>query len=239
MGYLESALTVPLETDRHVIYLPCHVHGGRAEMVEDCARLSRTLDALGGRRLVFASTAALYDGIKRPRWSNERMTLPPPRNWYLLTKRTQEEMVRLATPNAVILRLGAIVGPAPTIRWDLLPNAMVWRAVTTGEIPVTMPRADRPLLGITDAARAVEWATTARAGTYDILTANWPVLGFAEYVAQLCGARVVLPGEPPHVPSFTGDLGPSAAAGWTPRDNIGDLIDALRLRALADQAAAA
>jgi nucleoside-diphosphate-sugar epimerase len=202
VGYLESALTVPIETDAHVIYLPCHVHGGRAEMVDDVARLARTLDTLGGRRLVFASTAALYDGRRYRDAPRERARLPEPVGWYQLTKRTQEDMIRLSGADAVILRLGAIVGPAPVMRWDLLPNAMVWRAVTTGEIPVTMPRAMRPMLGINDAVRAVQWALTAEAGVYNIATANWNVRSFATVVAGMCGATIVEPGEPDRVPSL-------------------------------------
>lgn len=239
MGYLESALTVPVESDEHVIYLPCHVHGGRAEMVEDVTRLARTLETLNGRRLVFASTAALYDGHRYQHAPAEHVRLPAPVGWYQATKRAQEDMVRLSGVDAVILRLGAIVGPAPTMRWDLLPNAMVWRAVTTGEIPVTMPNAMRPLLGMLDAANAVGWATIAPAGVYNIATANWWVRDYADKVAQRCGGKLVHPGEPSRVPTFMASMQKANMAGWAAHDSILYEIDALRARALLDSQAAA
>lgn len=228
MGYLASAIP-PQALNGAVMHLACHVHGREHALADDIGDLAQTLATLNGRRLIFTSSAVLYDG-----WSpapDEQSRVDPPRTWYTLTKQTQEEMIRLSGADAVILRIGSIMGPAPSMRWDLLPNRFVWSAVRERRIPLTMPTAWRPILGIHDAVRAIEWATTVPAGTYNILTTNMRVQELAGMVADLCGAQVDVNGALKHPPSFTMSGQLAQAHGFEPRDSIPDLIRELRDRA--------
>jgi nucleoside-diphosphate-sugar epimerase len=229
MGYLASAL--PPMPEGVVVYLDCHTHGGARELAEDVAKLAAVLDTLGGRRLIYASSAVLYDPA--PAWAVEGDRLHPPRTHYALTKVAHERLIALSDADAVVLRLGSIMGAAPEMRWDLLPNRFVWAAVREGRVPLSMNGAQRPLLGIRDAVRAIEWAATAPAGVYNVATENVTVRWLAERVAEQCGAVVEHCPPPAHVPTFTVSTGRARRHGWVPRDDVDRLIAELKERAAA------
>jgi dTDP-4-dehydrorhamnose reductase len=102
------------------------------------------------------------------------------------------EQAALQHANALVLRNGTVHGPAPVIRGDLLLNAMVAAAVTTGVVVLTTtPATVRPVIDVRDlAALTVGLLTRGVTGLYNVAATNITVGDAARLVARLTAASV-------------------------------------------------
>ena len=79
-----------------------------------------------------------------------------PINYYDMTKLHIDHIMHLSPLDYYGLRFGTVNGPAPSIRTDVMINAMVNTAMQKGEIHVFNADTRRSILGINDLCRAVE-----------------------------------------------------------------------------------
>jgi len=164
--------------------------------VESTRELARLSAQSGVRRLIFASSCAVYGHGVFP-WLDEG-TPPNPVSVFGETKLAAERAlleIRDSGFEAVITRSGSLFGYSPRMRFDLAINLMVATAVRQGKIVVHGGgRQWRPFLHVRDAARAYLQLLEAPAGQVDgqvfnlgVESQNYQIRELVERVAAILG----------------------------------------------------
>ena len=165
-------------------------------------RLAEACVRRGIRRLVFGSSASLYDGIGPGMFDEETPVVP--RGAYSQSKRYAEEALLRAAGGAfvpVILRQGTVYGFSPRMRFDLVVNTFLKDAVTYGKLFLHGGGWQwRPLVDVGDVARAHLVALDAPEAAvggeiFNVMQENYQVRQLAMLVAGsllLRGRRVEL-----------------------------------------------
>jgi nucleoside-diphosphate-sugar epimerase len=110
---------------------------------------------LGIERLVFASTCSVYGESEG--WVDETSTLEPV-SLYARTKADSERFLLdapLGDFTPVVLRFGTLYGASPRVRFDLVVNLLLAKALSEGEITIFGGTQWRPLIDVADGARAI------------------------------------------------------------------------------------
>jgi nucleoside-diphosphate-sugar epimerase len=154
------------------------------------------------KRLVFASSCSLYDGLA-PGIHDETAAIEP-RAAYATSKRYAEEaLIRLAGEGLcpVMMRNGTVYGWSPRMRFDLVVNTFVKDALLTGHLKLHGGGwMWRPLVDIRDCADAMIATYEApeelvRGEIFNVVHSNYQIRELAMIVAgsvQLTGRTVEL-----------------------------------------------
>jgi len=221
--------------------------GNKFESVTDAinkdagARFAQLAISSGVVRFVFASSCSVYgfsDG--GPRCESDALN---PLTAYARSKvHTENCLSSLASSSAVTtaLRFSTACGMSDRLRLDLVLNDFVAAAMSTGKITVLSDGSPwRPLIDVTDMARAIEWGLSreaAQGGEYLAINIgrddwNFQVRDLAKAVADaLPGTAVSInPDAPPDKRSYRVDFSRfrSLAPGHQPLKNIQDTIGEL------------
>ncbi|HLG42872.1 MAG TPA: SDR family oxidoreductase [Planctomycetota bacterium] len=119
--------------------------------------LARRARASGARRLVLASTCDVY-GEDRDETLTEDSPVKPSTLYAELGSHAEQGVLELADGSgfeAVVLRLGAVYGLSPRMRFDLAINHFAQKAVREGEVSLSGGTRWRPFLHVEDAARGI------------------------------------------------------------------------------------
>lgn len=118
--------------------------------------LARACKRAGVARLVFGSSASIYDGIGAGTYDESADVKP--RGAYSVSKKYAEEKLLEAADSTftpVILRQGTVYGYSPRMRFDLVVNTFVKDAAVFGKLFLHGGGWQwRPLVDVTDVARA-------------------------------------------------------------------------------------
>jgi nucleoside-diphosphate-sugar epimerase len=106
------------------------------------------------QKLIYMSSASVY-GNSPGRTSQEEGSTFAPVNIYDISKYALDLCAPLADVRWYGLRLGTVCGFSPSLRADLMVNAMCWSAVNEGEVRVFNGNTWRSILGISDLCRAI------------------------------------------------------------------------------------
>jgi nucleoside-diphosphate-sugar epimerase len=203
-------------------------------------RLGEACRRRGVERLVFGSSASLYDGIG-PGMFDERTEVRP-RGAYSLSKKYGEDALLSASGPGfapVILRQGTVYGWSPRMRFDLVVNTFLKDAATAGKLYLHGGGWQwRPLVDVGDVARAhVVCLTAERAAVageiFNVMQENYQVRQLAMLVAgslSLRGKHVVLEEAP--LPKLVRDyrmsnLKMTQRLGFTPAVTVLESIDTM------------
>ena len=212
-------------------------------------RLAAACKRAGVRRLIFGSSASIYDGIG-PGMYDETAEVQP-RGAYSLSKRYAEEKLLAAADERftpVILRQGTVYGYSPRMRFDLVVNTFVKDAAVFGKLFLHGGGWQwRPLVDVTDVARAHIVCYEAprdsvHAQIYNVMQENYQIRELAMLVKgslelKLDGHRVDLVEAP--LPKIVRDYRMSNAKmttqlGFTPAvsvlESVDDMLGKLPLR---------
>jgi len=220
----------------------CAAEPALAEQVNlDAIGTVRELAADAGvARFVFASTCSVYGHCDEP--ADESSPLRP-LSLYARSKADAEARLLTADSDRMavtVLRFATVYGLAPRMRFDLVVNAFVAQALTTGRIQVFTPAAWRPLVHVADVADAITTVVQAPAvqvsgEVFNVGSAdNRQLADVARQVASASGPGVQIDitptsGDQRDYRISTGKL--TAATGWTATrtlaGGITELADAL------------
>ncbi|HTD33018.1 MAG TPA: SDR family oxidoreductase [Candidatus Elarobacter sp.] len=206
-------------------------------------RLGEACARRGVPRLVFGSSASLYDGIG-PGMFDEQTEVRP-RGAYSISKKYAEDALLGLASDAfapVILRQGTVYGWSPRMRFDLVVNTFLKDAVTAGKLYLHGGGWQwRPLVDVGDVARAHVAALNApaagvRGEIFNVMQENYQVRQLAMLVAgslSLRGRHVVLEEAP--LPKLVRDyrmsnLKMTQRLGFTPAVTVLESIDTMLQR---------
>jgi len=147
------------------------------------------------QRIIFTSTSSVYGN--RP---NERVTeesQPLPLNNYAQHKYTSEKDIIESNKQYTIVRPVTAFGITHQTRMDLLVNAFIYDALSFQKIEVYEPNIMRPIIHVIDFAKILIAAIDNKLASNTIYNMGDPKytttkLKLAEYIAQLCGAKVTI-----------------------------------------------
>ena len=124
-------------------------------------------EAAGVDRVVFASSCNVYGETNAEHLVETDE--PAPRNPYAESKLAGERRCRDATVDCVALRLATNFGWSPGIRFNLVVNGFVFRALAGEPLTVYGDGTNwRPFIHVRDAARALVDAVDWTPGTYNV-----------------------------------------------------------------------
>jgi nucleoside-diphosphate-sugar epimerase len=115
----------------------------------------RELCRLTTKRIIFPNTNSGY-GTSDEKICTEESPLKPI-SLYGITKCNAEKEI-LKRGNATVFRLATVFGMSPRMRWDLMVNDFVYRAVKDRCITLFEPHFRRNFIHVRDVARAFLWA---------------------------------------------------------------------------------
>lgn len=205
------------------------------------ARFAQLAISSGVKRFVFASSCSIY-GFAEGGPRRESDTLNPLTAYARSKVHTENCLESMASPTSVLtsLRFSTACGMSDRLRLDLVLNDFVAAAMATGKITVLSDGSPwRPLIDVSDMARAIEWALgrdAEQGGQYLAVNVgredwNFQVRDLAKAVAAtLPGTTVSInPDAPPDKRSYRVDfsLFKSLAPDHQPRKNLGDSITEL------------
>lgn len=119
----------------------------------------------GVKAFVFASSCSVY-GLAEDGERTETSEVNPLTAYAKSKHLAEQKMAGLAGPDFAVtcLRFATACGISPRLRLDLVLNDFVATALRTGEIRVLSDGSPwRPLIDVSDMARAIEWAVGRRA----------------------------------------------------------------------------
>lgn len=204
--------------------------------------LARRAKAAGVRSFVFASSCSVY-GFADDRPRTEGSDVMPLTAYARSKVMTEQGLAELADARfrVTCLRFATACGMSDRLRLDLVLNDFVASAVATARITVLSDGSPwRPLINVSDMARAIEWAVgreAAAGGDFLVVNAgsdvwNYQVRALAEAVARIVpGTDVSINRDaPPDKRSYRVDfsLFRSLAPGHQPQADLLGTIDALR-----------
>ena len=199
--------------------------------------LAQRSKASGVRRFLAASSCSVY-GSGGDEWLTESSEVRPLTAYAQAKWQMERDLLDLAGPGfeVVILRPGTVFGASPRLRFDLVVNNLIAWALATGHIRLKSDgRAWRPLLHVTDLARAIQGLLEAPAQRVAGRIFN---VGFNELnlrVIDLAGRLAeVIPGSQLHIDggaetdlrSYRVDCSALAQAlpGWNPQYQPQDVV---------------
>ena len=214
-------------------------------------RLAAACKAAGVERLVFGSSASLYDGLGPGMF--DEATAVEPRGAYSISKHWAENALLAAADGAftpVVLRQGTVYGYSPRMRLDLVVNTFLKDAITRKKLFLHGGGWQwRPLVDVSDVARAHILCLSAprdlvHGEIFNVMQENYQVRQLAMLVAgslALVGRSVELVEAP--LPTFVRDyrmsnLKLTQRLGFTPSFTVLESIDEMLRRLPLDDVSA-
>jgi nucleoside-diphosphate-sugar epimerase len=162
---------------------------------EATVRLARDAKAAGARSFVLASSCSIY-GVSGDEVATEESPARPLTPYARSKWLAEQDLQKLAGPTFTVtsLRFGTACGMSERLRLDLVLNDFVASAIASRRITILSDGEPwRPLIHVSDMARAVEWAVSRDAGEAGAFLAvntgsdewNYRVRDLAEEVARV------------------------------------------------------
>ena len=181
--------------------------------------------ARSNKKMVFASTCSVY-GASSTLQTEE--TDPSPLSLYGLTKLQSEKSILDAS--GVVLRFATLHGNSPRIRFDLVVNEFVRRAIVDGKIAVFGGTQIRPFLHVSDAAEAISAAITGDSGVYNVGSENMTILDLANRIKNKTQCEIEIVAEITDKRSYAVDSSKIARKlGLEYKKKIEDTVDELKM----------
>ena len=146
-----------------------------------------------GQKLINISSTSVY-GDKAGEFVNE-LAHPEPLSSYGAHK-LQAEVITRTWENHIIFRPATAFGISDRVRVDLLPNTLMYEALTTGTINLYQPHVIRPFIHVRDFARAIAWAVMGHVPWGETYNLGNPQITMtkrelATLIAEHTGAKIV------------------------------------------------
>lgn len=183
-------------------------------------------EEVGVEKLVFASSCNVYGSIDSHEVDED--VEPNPLNPYAESKLDAETACMESEVGCVVLRLATNYGWSPGIRFNLVVNSFVFRALVDEPLMVYGDGSNwRPFMHVEDTARAFLEALAWREGVYNVGGDNLTINEVAETVGERVGDSGVEHLDREKGPSYRADFGRAEAAGFQPRHGFADGVERL------------
>lgn len=145
------------------------------------------------QKFIYASSSSVYGDVGEEVVTENYHNFKP-HNQYDITKHIIDLYAERSDIEYYGLRFGTVCGYSPTLRSDVMINAMTSSGLENGEIKLYIKDIMRPVLGILDLARAVETIMDSRKdnrGIYNLASFNMTAEEIAQEVSDVINVPVV------------------------------------------------
>ena len=145
----------------------------------------------GIKKFIFTSSCSVYGA--QPKKILKETSEPYPIDFYGQTKVAGENEILKSIPNATILRLGTLFGYSPRMRFDLVVNSFVAKAIRKQPLTVYGGTQHRPLLHLLDASDAIQLALEKDLkGIFNITSGNVSILELANVIKHFIPVKITI-----------------------------------------------
>jgi nucleoside-diphosphate-sugar epimerase len=145
------------------------------------------------QKFIYASSSSVY-GHTDNKLVEENYATFIPNNYYDLSKQVADLYVSRTNKNYYGLRFGTVNGWSPNLRVDIMINSMVYSSLTDGHIKLYTKEILRPILGITDLAKAfasIIDKNDSKPGIYNLASFNKTSGEIAKGVSEVLKVPVI------------------------------------------------
>ncbi len=183
-------------------------------------------EEVGVGRAVFASSCNVYGSIDSHEVDEE--VEPNPLNPYAESKLEAESACIESSLDSVVLRLATNYGWSPGIRFNLVVNSFVFRALVDEPLTVYGDGSNwRPFMHVEDTARAFLQALDWREGVYNVGGDNLTINEVADTIEEHVADSGVEHLDREKGPSYRADFTRAEEAGFQPKHPFADGVTQL------------
>jgi nucleoside-diphosphate-sugar epimerase len=175
----------------------------------------------GIENYIFASTCSVY-GAQPNKKIDERSTLSP-LDFYAEQKYKSERAIGWLNRAPTILRFGTLFGLSPRMRFDLVINLFIAKALRDKKITIFGGNQYRPFLHVSDAAESIVFSLENNlTGTYNIVQENLKIKEAAARISKLVDCEVEVSLDQIDERDYNVSADKISKIGFTPSKNIED-----------------
>jgi len=168
---------------------------------------------------IFASTCSVYGS--QPEKIITEKSRTSPLDYYAKQKFLSERAIGWLNTAPTILRFGTLFGLSPRMRFDLVINLFIAKALKEKEITVFGGNQYRPFLHVEDAADSIIFALEKDlTGTYNIMTENFTILNAAEKIKELTDCKIQISNENEDKRNYNVSAEKIKDVGFKPKKNV-------------------
>jgi len=145
-------------------------------------------------KLIFASTCSVYGASKTQNLITEESKVVPLSIYSLSKLAAEESILRLANKDfkPIVFRMGTIHGYSPRMRFDLVGNTFIAKAIQEKKISVYGGNQWRPLSHIKDIVKAYLNAINSnKSGVFNLGGKNYRIIDLAKSIASYIPCEII------------------------------------------------
>lgn len=145
-------------------------------------------------KLIFASTCSVYGASKTQNLITEESKVVPLSIYSLSKLAAEESILRLADKDfkPIVFRMGTIHGYSPRMRFDLVGNTFIAKAIQEKKISVYGGNQWRPLPHIKDIVKAYLNAINSnKSGVFNLGGKNYRIIDLAKSIASYIPCEII------------------------------------------------
>ena len=168
---------------------------------------------------IFASTCSVYGS--QPEKIITEKSKTSPLDYYAKQKFLSERAIGWLNTAPTILRFGTLFGLSPRMRFDLVINLFIAKALKEKEITVFGGNQYRPFLHVEDAADSIIFALEKDlTGTYNIMSENFTILNAAKKIKELTNCEIQISNENEDKRNYNVSAQKIKDIGFKPEKNV-------------------
>jgi len=143
---------------------------------------------------IFASTCSVYGA--QPNTMITEKTRTVPLDFYAKQKFLSERAIGWLNTAPTILRFGTLFGLSPRMRFDLVINLFIAKALSEKKITVFGGKQYRPFLHVEDAVDSLMFALEKDlTGTYNVVSQNMTIMEAAKKISEITNCEIEVSNE--------------------------------------------
>ena len=168
---------------------------------------------------IFASTCSVYGS--QPEKIITEKSKTSPLDYYAKQKFLSERAIGWLNTAPTILRFGTLFGLSPRMRFDLVINLFIAKALQEKEITVFGGNQYRPFLHVEDAADSIIFALEkGLTGTYNVMSENFTILNAAKKIKELTNCEIQISNENEDKRNYNVSAQKIKDIGFKPEKNV-------------------
>ena len=168
---------------------------------------------------IFASTCSVYGS--QPEKIITEKSKTSPLDYYAKQKFLSERAIGWLNTAPTILRFGTLFGLSPRMRFDLVINLFIAKALKEKKITVFGGNQYRPFLHVEDAAESIIFALEKDlTGTYNIMSENFTILNAAKKIKELTNCEIQISNENEDKRNYNVSAQKIKDIGFKPEKNV-------------------
>lgn len=168
---------------------------------------------------IFASTCSVYGSQPEKIISEKSRTSPL--DYYAKQKFLSERAIGWLNTAPTILRFGTLFGYSPRMRFDLVINLFIAKALLEKKITVFGGNQYRPFLHVEDAVDSIIFSLEKDlTGTYNVMHENFTILDAAKKIKQLTDCEIEISNENEDKRNYNVSAEKIKGLGFKPEKNI-------------------